>query len=403
MALGLFSCSKESKMSKGKETQINLIEVPVNTALSQTPNFFSNNENLYLSWIEKETAENSETNLLKYALLKNNRWQEPQIISKGDKWFVNWADFPTLAVNAQGWMASHWLAKSNEGTYDYNVNISVSDSGGVNWKMPFIPHTDTLPAEYGFVSMMPQNDKIMAVWLDGRFTKDDSAANGGAMTLRTAAFDSAGIISDEMLLDDRICDCCQTDLVQSDLGTFVVYRNRTENEIRDIYFMQKKGKKWSKPKAVFADKWKISGCPVNGPAIASLNKSVAVSWFSAPEGEAKVKVAFFNEKGNAFEPPFIISEHLPLGRVDVVLVNENTAWVSWLETKGDNASIKLAEVDRENGVLWQTDLIDTSAARSSGFPVMEKIGNNIWFTWTKVESQTVKKITTGYISLDNQI
>ena len=86
-----------------------------------------------------------------------------------------------------------------------------------------------------------------------------------------------------------------------------------------------------------------------------------------------------------------------------MLVNENTAWVSWLETKGDNASIKLAEVDRENGVLWQTDLIDTSAARSSGFPVMEKIGNNIWFTWTKVESQTVKKITTGYISLDNQI
>ncbi|UZR93019.1 exo-alpha-sialidase [Chondrinema litorale] len=403
LALALFSCNKENKMSKGKETQINLIEVPINTVSSQTPNFFSNNENLYLSWIETESTENSETNFLKFALLKNNRWQNPQTISKGNNWFVNWADFPTLAVSPDGWMASHWLAKSNEGTYDYNVNISVSDSGGVNWKTPFIPHIDTLPAEYGFVSMMPQKDKMMAVWLDGRFTKDDSVANGGAMTLRTAAFDSTGTISDEMLLDDRICDCCQTDLTQSDLGTFVVYRDRTENEIRDIYFMKKTGRKWSKPKAVFTDKWKISGCPVNGPAIASLNKSVAVSWFSAPEGEAKVKVAFFNEKGNAFEPPFIISEHQPLGRVDVVLVNENTAWVSWLETKGDNASIKLAEVDRENGVLWQTDLIDTSAARSSGFPIMEKLGNNIWFTWTKVESPDIKKITTGYISLDNEI
>ena len=37
------------------------------------------------------------------------------------------------------------------------------------------------------------------------------------------------------VLDARACDCCQTDAAMTSAGPVVVYRNRTEEEIRDIY------------------------------------------------------------------------------------------------------------------------------------------------------------------------
>ena len=51
-------------------------------------------------------------------------------------------------------------------------------------------------------------------------------------------------------------------------GPVVVYRDRSEQEIRDISIVRLHDGKWSQPSSVFEDNWKINGCPVNGLSFA---------------------------------------------------------------------------------------------------------------------------------------
>jgi len=56
---------------------------------------------------------------------------------------------------------------------------------------------------------------VGAVWLDGRNLEgvkdeDEHTALAASMTLRYAAIDADGKLSDEAQLDERVCECCQT-------------------------------------------------------------------------------------------------------------------------------------------------------------------------------------------------
>ena len=137
--------------------------------------------------------------------------------------------------------------------------------------------------------MIPTDDnRIFATWLDGRNTKREE---NNAMTLRSAIIDRDGNITEEFELDNRVCDCCQTSTTWTDKGPLVVYRDRLENEVRDISIVRNTDGKWSAPKPVFEDNWKIAGCPVNGPSIDSEGKIVAVAWFTNSNDQPKVFVS----------------------------------------------------------------------------------------------------------------
>ena len=54
------------------------------------------------------------------------------------------------------------------------------------------------------------------------------------MTLRSALISTDGVLLEDHLVDDLVCDCCQTDVAETAHGPIGVYRNRTRQEIRDI-------------------------------------------------------------------------------------------------------------------------------------------------------------------------
>ena len=389
--------------TKKENALITLQSIPVPTHESGEGNLFTSNDGeTFLSLVEYI---NDTTDALFFSKLENGQWVQPTEIAQGSNWFVNWADFPSLTVNGD-WMAAHWLQKSADGTYDYDVRISQSTNNGRTWQPSFIPHRDSLSAEHGFVTMMPiSDDRMFAVWLDGRNTKqegDDSgqSADGhghghGAMTLRTAEFDRAGNLYEEAELDNRICDCCQTDVAMTPNGPVVVYRDRSEHEIRDISIVRKVDGKWTAPHLIHADNWEITGCPVNGPAIAATGDQVAVAWFTSANKKSKVQVAFSNDAGAVFSTPISIDDGSPLGRVDIEMMGDKSAVVTWLESVGDSAEIKLATVFPKNEKVEKHTLIATSAARSSGFPVLTKNKNGLMLAWTEVDSATV--VRTGYL------
>ena len=372
--------------AKPESGPITEVEVPTGDNSSLPRLVTAANGQVYLSWVEKGTDKKSE---LKFSRLSTDSWERPQLIAAGDNWFVNWADFPSLSVN-QNTMAAHWLQKSDLGTYDYDVRLSFSQNGGESWGQSLIPHKDGVAAEHGFVSMLPMaNEETFVTWLDGRNTKNETAPN--AMTLRAGFFDRNGATLQEWELDNRICDCCQTAAAMTSLGPVVVYRDRSENEIRDMSIVRLVGGEWTQPQPVAIELWEIAGCPVNGPAMSAQGLNVAVAWFTAKNGFAQVKLAFSANAGATFTTPVVVSEGATNGRVGISHLPNGDVAVSWMDTKDDKAQVMVARYDGMGILINKLQVAETSAERASGFPVITSQGEQVWMAWTETgESPQVK-------------
>ncbi len=338
---------------------------------------------VYLSWIEPAA---DSAHALRFAVLEGDRWSAPRTIAQGRDWFVNWADFPTLAVLPNGRMAAHWLQKSGRGTYAYDVRVSVSGDGGATWTPGIVPHTDGTENEHGFVSMWPAGaDSVGLVWLDGR--KFDTSKDGhdaaNEMTLRYTTIGPDGRAAPDLEIDGRVCDCCQTGMAMTARGPLVVYRDRSPREVRDIYVTRLVDGAWTAGRPVHADGWVMPACPVNGPQADARGERVAVAWYTGADSTAQVKVAFSFDAGATFGAPARVDGGNPEGRADVVLLEDGAALVSWVErTEGEGAQVRVRRVSPNGRMGAPRSVASSTATRSSGFPRMVPAGDGIVFAWT---------------------
>ncbi|NNF36090.1 MAG: exo-alpha-sialidase [Saprospiraceae bacterium] len=357
------------------------------------PNLYTNKEGeVFISWVEYT---NDTTDVLYYSKLDENSWTDPVQVSQGNDWFVNWADFPSISsFDKSKHLVAHWLRKSDSGTYDYDINVAISDVHRKDWDKVFTPHRDSIPAEHGFVSMKPRSeDRMFITWLDGRNTKGEAHQghhqHAGAMTLRAAEFDQLGHLYNEAELDSMVCDCCQTGVAMINENPIVVYRNRTKDEIRDIYIVRQVNDEWQTPVPVFQDNWKIAGCPVNGPAIDSWQNDVAVVWYSMKDGQGEVKIGFSKDGGSSFSDPILVDDTNPLGRVDILYLKKDLVLITWISESDEDTFIygMFTGPDADTG-MEKFVITQSNASRQSGFPRITKDGKDVIMAWTEVDSMT---------------
>jgi hypothetical protein len=343
---------------------------------------------VYMTWIE--TLKDGAGHRLRLAHRKEGGvWSEASTVQEGKTFWRNWADFPGVGVFPDGSVMVHWLARSGEGTYDYNVNARISRDGGKTWGEPFLVNTDGKKAEHGFVSFAPTLRGLAVVWLDGRETKGmshdaaDHSAGGGAMTLRFAEFLSDGSRVREFVLDSKVCDCCQTAVVNTPKGLLAAYRDRSDNEFRDISLVRPEAVK-PEPRDFSKDGWKINACPVNGPALASRSDLVSSAWFTMGGGKARVKAAVSNDGGDTFSPPIEVDATFPTGRVDIAMLPSGISLLSWLGRGQGGAEIKAAFLGTDGALRPAFKVAAASLSRAAGFPRLELSGQEVVFAWTEV-------------------
>lgn len=384
----LASCSTNNTESTTTQDSTVVVLTSPATDSSAEPYLFTNkNGVVYLSWVQKKGKESS----LQFSTFVNEQWSQPIVVSSGKNWFVNWADYPVISSDSSGNMLAHFLEKSDTAKFTYDIKLVASADAGKTWSSSKILHDDGKKAEHGFVSITPYNDQFFISWLDGRKTAMEGDAghhegHHGEMTLRGALFDKTGIKTKEWELDGRICDCCQTSIAITSNGPVVVYRDRSTEEIRDMSIVRMINGEWTEPKTIFPDQWKIAGCPVNGPRADAIGNNLAIAWFSMAGSKAQVKVVFSNDGGATFKEPIQVDEGKPIGRVDIVMLNEKSAMISWME----GSTIKALKINADGSKGKTITIAESSDSRASGFPQMTKAGNKLIFAWTDNKEKTIK-------------
>lgn len=365
-----------------------------------------------LSWLDNDPGRRPAFQFA--AWYPDGHWEGPRTIAVGNRMFVNWADTPHIAATADHALWVHWLQKSADKPYAYDIMLARSRDHGMNWSAPRRVHDDGTTTEHGFVAFWPQaEDSLGMVWLDGRETGGgeahgdageaagagghdghdkahadghDAGGEGGAMTLRSAVFDGDLRAGAESMIDARTCDCCQTDAAKTTDGAVVVYRDRSEDEIRDIRVTRFDGKTWSTPQPVHADGWKMPGCPVNGPSVAAIGKDVVVGWYTGADDRIALKLARAVDGGARFAAPVVLDQGEAVqGRIAVAM-DARQIWAVWIREEGGRQSLWLSRRSRDlTRELQRIKLADIAGTgRATGFPRIVINGDTAFVVWTQI-------------------
>jgi hypothetical protein len=349
---------------------------------SGQPHLSVHGDRAVLSWIER-SRDNA---TLKFAVRNTDGWTEARSVASGENWFVNWADVPSVVPLEDGLLAAHWLQKSAASTYAYDVRLAFSSDDGRTWSASTTPHHDGRPTEHGFASLFqaPGRTGLGLIWLDGREMKMDGheGMGAGTMTVRAATFDRNAKQTSEVIVDDRVCECCPTAAAVTAEGPLVAFRNRTEEEIRDIYVSRFVDDRWTEPAPVHNDNWRIAACPVNGPALSARGRDVAIAWFTGVGDMGQVLAAFSRDAGKTFGAPINIHDSGALGRVDVELLATGSAVVSWIEFTDQRSQFRIRRVDPSGARSPSSSVAAISSNRASGYPRMALRGDELVFAWT---------------------
>ena len=359
------------------------------------PQLTASADGVVLSWLENAGSQTT----LKFSERTAAGWSEARAIASGDDFFANNADVPSVVRLADRTLVAHWLQRAGASAAGYDLRLARSTDEGRTWSAPLSPHHDGTKTEHGFASLFDTGGGLGLIWLDGRamkpgVTPDDDGT--GDMGLRAAHFDRAWKQLSEDAIDLRVCECCPTAAASTTDGPVVAYRNRSADEVRDIYVSRFTGEAWTVPAPVHDDGWKIDGCPVNGPALSASGRDVAVAWFTAPKDEGHAFVAFSQDAGRTFSAPIQVDDAGSLGRVDVEQMPDGSAVVGWIELAKGSTAFKVRRVERKGQRSAPVTVTDLGERRNSGYPRMARRGQELIFAWTgsgdrlRVETATAR-------------
>lgn len=345
-----------------------------------------------LSWMERGEGDST----LKFSVLTEGAWQAANTVISDSEMFVNWADLPAVTPIGSGALLAHWLSYTADAPYAYSIRTSRSDDHGDTWSAPSSPHTDGTPTEHGFVSLYTTDAGTGLIWLDGRKMGNEATGDpvDTGMTLRSATIAPDGSLLDEALLDDLICDCCQTDIAMTEKGPIAIYRDRTREEIRDIYVARIVDGQWQPGVPISDDNWHIAGCPVNGPSLDTDGKLVVVAWFSAPGNKPIVQTAISTNSGKSFSTPLVIAQEKALGHVGISLIDAHSYAVSWMESDQQGTyviNVRSVTIDGQTGPVHTIGR--TGIARN--VPQMIRVKDRLVLAWTDQIGESTKIVSVG--------
>lgn len=347
---------------------------------SGQPQLTTSDRGVVLSWLEQTDASAT----LKFSELAAGAWPAAKTVASSSGWFVTDADVPTVMRKSDGTLVATTYPSVDAAIEAYDLRLSYSRDDGRTWSSPLSPHHDGTKSQHGFASLfeMPEGALGM-VWLDGRVQE--------TMSVYFASFDAGWKQTAESSVDARVCECCPTSATMTADGPLVAFRDRTNQEIRDIYVTRLEhpspslgaGGTWTEAVPVHADNWRIEACPVNGPALSARGRTVAVAWFTATGNDGHAYAAFSSDAGRTWGDPIRLDDETSLGRVDIELLDDGSAIATWVEFASERAQLRVRQVGTSGKRSTAATIAGAGERRLRGYPRLARNGNTLVFAWTE--------------------
>jgi hypothetical protein len=387
--LASLSWRSYSAEPSGQVTELRNPALPGSVApsISETPD-----GKIVLSWLEPSTSGLA----FRFSVWDGTKWTAPKTIVGRQDLDVYAEAPPTVVRLGNGTLLCLWGQKiKTGGKWDgSHMFSSVSADSGDAWSTAVRVHSDTSPSEHSFTSAIPvEGGKAEVIWLDARDYETKHRYR-----LMSAVIDSKGQVSNEKTIDEDTCTCCPTALVRTMAGAVAAYRGHNSEEIRDIKVARLLDGNWQTPHSVHDDLWKINGCPVNGPALASSGNRVGIVWFTGNNDKPEVKFALSNDQGATFQAPITLdssnAENRPVGHVAVSLLEDGSAVAIWLRHQTSGTDM-VGERISPSGQRSGTFTIASGTETGLGYPRAQRLGNQLIISWG---GKTGKVVRTAVIS-----
>jgi len=308
---------------------------------------------------------------LRYAVRRGASWSEPHTVAAGRHFFRHPAEAPeVVALSDRLWLA-HWVEMPDESSEAEYIYVS-SSVDGVKWTTPLMAHRDRSSGEHGLASMVGSGSgEASIIWLEMLKGED-----GPAYLMRTVV-DASGKEVKEERLDADVCTCCPTAVAKTTKGLLVAYRDHTPSDIRDISVIRFENGRWTPPKTVHADNWKINACPVNAASVSAKGDHAVVAWYTGAQDSPRVQAVFSEDGGATFGKPVAVSTGHAFGFTSAALIDDRNSIISWLERSPKGEARILIRQINSTGAAGPVLQVAEGGKQGLGYPrlVQSQAGN----------------------------
>jgi hypothetical protein len=346
-----------------------------------------------LSWLEPREDRKAS---LRFSIWRDARWSPPVTIASDLAFSRDQASAPGVIGLSPSNLIAYWsqrVSTNQEPANEIALYMAVSSDGGAQWAIPMLVNRAAAqPGEdNAYASAVGLEDqRAQFVWLDGRDWEKSKRVQLMSRVVR-----ADGQISERRLLDPDTCTCCSTAIARTSSGLLAAYRGHNSKNIRDISLVRSIGSGWSEPRIPYPDDWHIEACPVNGPHLDTMENYTALIWFTAPQDQPAVKLAFSHDGGATFAPVLRLDAGKAVGRAQVVVLGDGSAVGFWLESEGGAARLAARRV-RADGSMGAP--LELARGTNFGYPHAASTAGGILVVWS--ERNPNSQVRAGLLQTD---
>jgi peroxiredoxin len=309
---------------------------------------------ILMTWIEPDGDDHLR---LRFARFTEHSWSSPFTVARGVS--ASTEDPPSLAIVDTDTGRSTLLARAG------NLAARSTDRGRIWLRLP--------APDLEFASLAGAYEEVHAFGLS-------AGLNGSALLWGGPAF------AERMVLDPHVSERSATSAAATSDGPVVVYRDRSEDDVRDIAIVRYEEDGSSEPHLVHADGWRLSESPPHAPAVAAKSRKVVVAWYTEALRRPRLLVAFSSDSGDTFGEPVEVDRPLgiraPSGAVSVAIDEDGGAIVLWVATnRAGEADLLLSRVAADGRRGDELLVARMPATRLRGVPRMARASEQLAVAW----------------------
>lgn len=374
---GLIGCSSARSSSPEAGTWREMSS-PVPTG-SISPRVTAQPDNsAVLSWLEPQEGRKA---TLRFSIWRDARWSLPGTIASNLAFSRDQASAPGVIGLSPSNLIAYWsqrVSTDQQATNEIALYMAVSSDGGAHWTPPMLVNRAAAqPGEDNAYASAVGLDgrRAQFAWLDGRDWEKSKRVQ-----LMSRIVNTEGPITETRLLDPDTCTCCSTSIARTRSGLLAAYRGHNSKNIRDISLVRTEDEGWSSPRVPHPDNWHIEACPVNGPHLDTRENHTALIWFTAPQDQPAVKLAFSHDGGATFAPLVRLDGGKAVGRAQVAVLGDGSAVGFWLESEG-GASRLVARRVRDDGSMGSP--LELARGANFGYPHAASTSAGVLVSWSE--------------------